>query len=226
MLATLITRVTTVHPDFSYEEVEEVCLDYLASITEKIKEETKMKRLVKYIEKEFELESTKIEKISNRIYNLESIPEYLFSGKAEIASSLVKISNLTKNIEQTELFQNAELQINRQDKIALIGKNGAGKTTLLKMIIGREQEYDGTIERASGLKIGYLSQDLFWQDTANTLREEMLMVFPEITEKMQRLAEIESDDTHWEEIDAINSYLRENDGYRRYNLQTEILKYF
>ncbi len=226
MLATLITRVTTVHPDFSYEEVEEVCLDYLASITEKIKEETKMKRLVKYIEKEFELENTKIEKVSNRVYNLESIPEYLFSGKAEIASSLVKISNLTKNIEQTELFQNAELQINRQDKIALIGKNGAGKTTLLKMIIGREQEYDGTIERATGLKIGYLSQDLFWQDTANTLREEMLMVFPEITEKMQRLAEIESDDTHWEEIDAINSYLRENDGYRRYNLQTEILKYF
>ncbi len=163
MLATLITRVTTIHPDFSYEEVEEVCLDYLASITEKIKEETKMKRLVKYIEKEFELENTKIEKVSNRIYNLESIPEYLFSGKAEIASSLVKISNLTKNIEQTELFQNAELQINRQDKIALIGKNGSGKTTLLKMIIGREWEYDGIIEKASWLKIGYLSQDLFWQ---------------------------------------------------------------
>lgn len=226
MLATLIIRVTTVHPDFSYAEVEEVCLDYLAAITEKIKEETKMKRLVKYIEKEFELENTKIEKVSNRIYNLESIPEYLFSGKVEIASSLVKISNLTKNIEQTELFQNAELQINRQDKIALIGKNGSGKTTLLKMIIGREWEYDGIIEKASGLKIGYLSQDLFWQNTKNTLKEEMLMVFPEITEKIERLSKIESDDTHWEEIDAINAYLRENDGYRRYNLQTEILKYF
>ena len=75
-------------------------------------------------------------------------------------------------------------------------------------------------------KIRSLLSDLFWSNTANTLREEMLMVFPEITEKMQRLAEIESDDTHWEEIDAINSYLRENDGYRRYNLQTEILKYF
>ena len=89
-------------------------------------------------EKEFELESTKWEKTSNRTYNLESIPEYLFSGKAEIISSLVTIRNLTKNIEQTELFQDAEIQINRRDKIALIGKNGAGKTTLLKMIIGRE----------------------------------------------------------------------------------------
>lgn len=138
MLHALISRVITMHSDFSYEEVEEVCKDYLDSITEKIKEETKMKRLVKYIEKEFELDSQKIEKISNRAYSLDTIPEYLFNSKAEILSSLVKISGLTKNIEQTELFENAEMQINRQDKIALIGKNGAGKTTLLKMIIGRE----------------------------------------------------------------------------------------
>jgi ATP-binding cassette subfamily F protein 3 len=226
MIANLITRVTTLHPDFTYREVEEVCNNYLASITEKIKEETKMKRLIKYIEKEFELESSTIEKTSNRVYNLESIPEYLFGGKAEIASSLVKISGLTKNIEQTELFQDVDFQINRQDKIALIGKNGAGKTTLLKMIIGRDGEYDGIIERATWLKIGYLSQDLFWSDTANTLREEMLMVFTEITEKINRLTEIEYDDAHWEEADNIKSYLRENDGYRRYELQTEILKYF
>ncbi|NRH21173.1 ABC-F family ATP-binding cassette domain-containing protein [Candidatus Gracilibacteria bacterium] len=226
MINTLVNRVISVHPDFTYEEVEEVCQDYLDSITEKIKEETKMKRLVKYIEKEFELESTKIEKTSNRIYSLDTIPEYLFNSKAEIVSSLVKITNLTKNIEQTELFEDAEMQINRQDKIALIGKNGAGKTTLLKMIIGRDIEYKGTIEKASGLKIGYLSQDLFWQDTNNTLREEMLMVFPEITEKMNRLNEIEYDDAHWEEADVIKAYLREYDGYRRYELQTEILRYF
>lgn len=125
MIHNLVTRVIGAHPDFTYEEVEEVCQDYLDSITEKIKEETKIKRLVKYIEKEFELESIKIEKTSNRIYSLETIPEYLFNSKAEIASSLVKITNLTKNIEQTELFENAEMQINRQDKIALIGKNGA-----------------------------------------------------------------------------------------------------
>jgi ATP-binding cassette subfamily F protein 3 len=226
MINILINRVISIHPDFTYEEVEEVCHDYLNSITEKIKEETKIKRLVKYIEKEFELDIQKIEKLSNKTYNLESIPEYLFAGKAEIASSLVKISNLTKNIEQTELFQEAELQINRRDKIALIGKNGAGKTTLLKMIIGREWEYGGIIEKASGLKIGYLSQDLFWQDTNNTLRAEMLMVFPDITEKIQKLKEIENNDTHWEEIDGINTYLREYDWYRRYELQTEILRYF
>ncbi len=54
----------------------------------------------------------------------------------------------------------------------------------------------------------------------------MLMVFPEVTEKMNRLHEIEHDDTHWEEIEGINTYFRDNDGYRKYELQTEILKYF
>ena len=79
MIENLIQRVISIHPDFTYDEVEEVCQDYLDSITEKIKEETKIKRLVKYIEKEFELDSQKIEKISNKIYTLESIPEYLFN---------------------------------------------------------------------------------------------------------------------------------------------------
>jgi ATP-binding cassette, subfamily F, member 3 len=227
MFADLVTRVITVHPDFTAEEVAEVCQDYMDSMsTEKIKEETKMKRLVKYIEKEFELGESRIEKISNKVYTLESIPEYLFNSESRIVSALVSITGLTKNIEQTELFADAEMIITRRDKVALIGKNGAGKTTLLKMIIGREGEYKGTIEKATGLKVGYLSQDLFWQDVNNTLRAEMLMVFPEITERMHRLAEIEWDDEQWEETDAIKTYLRDHDGYRRYDLQTEILRYF
>lgn len=139
MFADLISRVITMHPDFTYDEVAEVCQDYMNSMaSEKIKEETKMKRLVKYIEKEFELSESKVEKISNKVYTLESIPEYLFSGESRIVSALVSITGLTKNIEQTELFADAEMLITRRDKVALIGKNGAGKTTLLKMIIGRE----------------------------------------------------------------------------------------
>ena len=139
MFADLISRVITMHPDFTYDEVAEVCQDYMDSMaSEKIKEETRVKRLVKYIEREFELGESRIEKISNKVYNLESIPEYLFSGESRIASALVAITGLTKNIEQTELFADAEMQITRRDKVALIGKNGAGKTTLLKMIIGRE----------------------------------------------------------------------------------------
>jgi ATPase subunit of ABC transporter with duplicated ATPase domains len=47
---------------------------------------------------------------------------------------------LTKHIEKTHLFESADFQINKTDKVALIGKNGAGKTTLLKMILDNDEE--------------------------------------------------------------------------------------
>ena len=226
MIDELVNRVIQAHPDFTYDEVFEYCNQFLDSITEKIKEETKLKRLSKYIEREFELESIELEKTSNKIYNLDTIPEYLFGWKTEIASSLIVISDLIKNIDQTELFQNASMQINKNDKVALIWKNGAGKTTVLKMIIWLDCEYKWKIDIAKWLKIWYLSQDLFWKDIKNTLEEEMMMVFPDITEKINRLTEIEYDKDRWEESQSIKEYLKENDGFRKYDLQKDILKYF
>jgi ATPase subunit of ABC transporter with duplicated ATPase domains len=82
--------------------------------------DTKIKRLNKYLEKEFELNDMSIEKIYDKEYNLDSIPKYLFVGKSQIASSLITIKDLTKNIEKTELFHNANFKINSTDKVALI----------------------------------------------------------------------------------------------------------
>jgi ATPase subunit of ABC transporter with duplicated ATPase domains len=121
MLDEMIQKVISHHPYFTYDEVQEICEEFLSQQEEKIKQETKLKRLVKYLEKEFELSTiTEVEKTSNKEYSLETIPKYLFTGKSQIISSLITIKNLTKNIEQTSLFHAAELKINSTDKIALI----------------------------------------------------------------------------------------------------------
>ena len=190
MLDEIINKVLVCHNDFKYDEVKEICEDFLAEIPVKIKQETKIKRLNKYINTEFELESWEILFKSDKEYNLDTIPKYLFEWKSKIASSLINIKNLTKHIEKTHLFEKAELKINKDDKIALIWKNGCWKTTLLKMIIWKEENIDWTIDIASNLKIWYLSQDLFWKSEKNTLREEMLEVYPEINSQINRLAEI------------------------------------
>ena len=88
-----------------------------------------------------------------------------------------------------------------------------------------QPEY-GTIDLASGLKIGYLSQDLFWENTNNTLREEMDNIFPEINQKIARLNEIQNDMDLWDETEQLNKELAEVDGFRKFELQHEILKYF
>ncbi|MDD2871298.1 MAG: ABC-F family ATP-binding cassette domain-containing protein [Candidatus Gracilibacteria bacterium] len=294
MLNEVIEKVIAHHPDFTYNEVKELCEDFLSQQDPKIKEETKFKRLNKYLDKEFELDETHVKKDVFKEYDLENIPKYLFTGKSQIVSSLITIKDLTKNIEKTELFHKANFKINNNEKVALIGKNGCGKTTLLKMILGVEEINDGIIELASGLKIGYLSQDLFWKSKDNTLRQEMLEIFPEINQKIYRLEElkdhpltpsIQSDDNSylvetdhpltpliqskdnsylletdhpltpsiqskdnsylvetdhpltpslvrrgespdWEEIEKLSKELIEIDGFKKYNLQLEILKYF
>jgi len=52
---------------------------------------------------------------------------------------------------------------------------------------------------------------LFWKSKENTLRQEMLEIFPEINEKITRLEQIKDDTTHWEEAEKINKYLIEVD---------------
>jgi ABC-type glutathione transport system ATPase component len=223
----VIERVLEAHPDFTYEEVELFCNSFLATITEKIKEETKMKRLMKYLEKEFGI--SPLEKGGQGGFQkrgIDTLPKNLLQAKPTIASRLIKITDLSKSIKHTELFDRANLQINREDKLALIGKNGSGKTTFLKMLVGLDDDYDGEIDRAAGLKIGYLTQDLFWKDVKNTLREEMLQVFPDITAKINRLHEIEGNPEHRDEIRDIKEYLEAHDGYNLHDLQLKILTYF
>ena len=227
MFKNIINRVLEYHDDFSYEEIEEMCQEYYNEIPHKIKQETKLKRLNKYMTTEFELDSfIELDKFNNKEYNLDTIPKYLFEWKTKVISSLITIKNLYKNIEQTYLFNDAELKVNKNDKIALIWKNGCWKTTLLKMIIWKEEITDGAIDIATWVKIWYLSQDLFWKSKTNTLKEEMLSIFPEINKKIARLEEIQTNPENWEEVEKLNKELIEIDWFKKHILQLEILKYF
>ncbi|MCP4524120.1 MAG: ABC-F family ATP-binding cassette domain-containing protein [Candidatus Gracilibacteria bacterium] len=229
MLENIIQNVLDHHADFTHEEVQEICQDFLDEQPLKIKMETKLKRLKKFLDKEFEIQTDHIQEYVIKDYSLSTIPKYLFAGKSEIASSLINIQGLTKHIERTHLFQDAEFKINSSDKVALIGKNGCGKTTLLKMVLGNDTDLQpdyGEITKAPGLKVGYLSQDLFWNDTSNTLREEMYQIFPEINAAIEELKSIENNPEEWEKTEKLNTYLRDVDGFRKYKLQSEILKYF
>jgi len=76
------------------------------------------------------------------------------------------------------------------------------------------------------MTIGYLSQDLFWSDTKNTLRQELAAMFPEINEKIERLESIKNNPEMWEETARLNTELIEVDGFKKYTLAKEIHRYF
>lgn len=55
MFREIIEEILTVHDEFSFEELEEICQDFYDTIPKKIKEETKLKRVSKYMRSEFEM---------------------------------------------------------------------------------------------------------------------------------------------------------------------------
>ena len=49
---------------------------------------------------------------------------------------MLEISNVAVNYGQSRVVNNVSFQVNREDKLVILGRNGVGKTTLLKSIIG------------------------------------------------------------------------------------------
>nr|WP_129732811.1 ABC-F family ATP-binding cassette domain-containing protein [Parabacteroides goldsteinii] len=70
----------------------------------------------------------------------------------------VTIENVAKSYGDHTVFRNANLTIERGDKIAFVGKNGEGKSTLVKCIM-KEIEHDGTLTMGHNVMIGYFAQN-------------------------------------------------------------------
>lgn len=85
----------------------------------------------------------------------------------------VTIENVAKSYGDHTVFRNANLTIERGDKIAFVGKNGEGKSTLVKCIM-KEIEHDGTLTIGHNVMIGYFAQN------QASLLDENLTVFQTI----------------------------------------------
>ena len=72
---------------------------------------------------------------------------------------MLRIKNLYHEINGKTLYNNLNLLLGNNEKVALIGRNGCGKTTLFKIIIGEISPDKGDIISV-GEKIGYLPQIL------------------------------------------------------------------
>lgn len=102
---------------------------------------------------------------------------------------MISINNLTVAFGGFTLLNDINFHINDNDKIGLVGKNGAGKSTLLKIILGLNSPTEGKIVRPSGLKIGYLPQQMEHAKDKNVI-DETLTAFSELFELQKRVEDI------------------------------------
>lgn len=94
---------------------------------------------------------------------------------------MISVENLKMEFSARALFQDVSFVINRDDRIALMGKNGAGKSTLLKILAGLQVPTSGQVSVPRDVSIGYLPQVMVLADH-RTVREEAETAFAHLSE--------------------------------------------
>lgn len=70
----------------------------------------------------------------------------------------VVVEDLSKSYGDHVVFQNANMVIERGQKVAFVGKNGEGKSTMIKAIM-KEIDFEGKLEIGHNVQIGYFAQN-------------------------------------------------------------------
>ena len=92
---------------------------------------------------------------------------------------MLNIHNLSVSFSGDYLFESVTFRLGAGDRVGLVGKNGAGKSTMLK-ILSRDIEGDsGSIATEKALKIGFLRQDIDFEQ-GRTVLDEAYQAFEEI----------------------------------------------
>ena len=84
---------------------------------------------------------------------------------------LLSAEKITKNYSEKKLLKDVTLYLSEGDKVGVIGINGTGKSTFLKIIAELEQADSGTISKAAGVRIGYLSQNPIFDEKLTVLEQ-------------------------------------------------------
>ncbi|MEG1411416.1 MAG: ATP-binding cassette domain-containing protein, partial [Terrisporobacter sp.] len=85
------------------------------------------------------------------------------------SKEVILIKEGKKSINNRLLFENVNLLIEKEEKVALIGENGSGKSTLIKIILGEEFLDSGVLKVSNSSKIGYLPQQIDFEDDEKTI---------------------------------------------------------
>ena len=91
--------------------------------------------------------------------NVEATDELKMTPLTHHNHRFVSLEQVTIYYGEKKACENVSLALEQGMRVILQGGNGSGKSSILKLICGEEITHTGTIQRASGLVISYVSQD-------------------------------------------------------------------
>ena len=98
-------------------------------------------------------------------------------------NDVLKVEDLTVGYPDQIISDHLDFQINRLDRVALLGPNGIGKSTILKTVAGDLPKLGGEVYYGKSLDMGYFDQEQANLTSNNTVLNEVWNYFPTRLEK-------------------------------------------
>ena len=124
--------------------------EFIAAFRYKPTKSNQVQSRIKSLEK---LERIEIDETDNVTLNVK------FPPAPRSGDVVFKASDLTVGYPQKVVFRNADIEIKRGEKVALVGRNGEGKTTLMRVLMGELEPISGEARRGHNVDIGYFAQN-------------------------------------------------------------------
>ena len=137
---------------------------------------------------------------------------------------MISLEKVGYFLPQGYLFSEVSLQINKGDKVGLVGKNGAGKSTLMRLLTHQISPSEGQIHVPKGVRIGFLTQDIKiettytvfeYLDTSNEILFKLKTRLEEINELLITRTDYETQSylDLLDELSDCNEAFQVHDGY-------------
>lgn len=176
--------------------LEQKALNFEQEMKEFEKQQTEIKKLEEFIQRNIVRASTtkraqsrrkQLEKMDkmDRPLGDESSASITFEITKRTGNDVLKIHDLSFRYDAVSqpIFKNLSLHVSRGESIALVGPNGVGKTTLLKNILGKLKPASGEIQLGSNVQIGYYDQEQANLSSHKTVLQELWDEYPSVNEK-------------------------------------------
>lgn len=86
------------------------------------------------------------------------------SAETRMGKKTIELHHISKSYGQKKLIDDFEYIVLKNQRLGIIGPNGCGKSTLMKIITGKEEPDQGTVEIGDTVKIGYFAQEVTEMD--------------------------------------------------------------
>lgn len=192
-----ISRHKTKKYHGSYSKfLEQKAQNYEQELKEFEKQQTEIKEMEDFIQRNIARASTtkraqsrrkqlsKMDKMDRPLGD-ESSASFSFNIEKRSGNDVLKVDNLSLQYPNAPepTFKNANLHVNRGERIVLIGPNGVGKTSLLKILIGKLQASSGSYHLGTNVKVGYYDQEQANLSTNKTVLKELWDEYPLVMER-------------------------------------------